>query len=93
MTKDEMWEYLESKNIATYDEIVLVTDINGYTEETLLDILYARTGYRNFEQMKDEEQVMIILFIVYGLGSLIEFCGPVILICVGAYALTKVHRS
>lgn len=55
MTKDEMWEYLESKNIATYDEMVLVTDINGYTEEALLDILYARTGYRNFEQMKDEE--------------------------------------
>ena len=92
MTKDEMWEYLESKNIATYDEIVLVTDINGYTEETLLDILYARTGYRNFEQMKDEEQVMILLFIVYGLGSLIEFCGPITVIGIGLYALSKIGR-
>lgn len=55
MTKDEMWNRLENEGIATYDEINLVTDINGYTEEALLDILYARTGYRNFEQMEDEE--------------------------------------
>ena len=55
MTKNEMWNRLEDEGIATYDEINLVTDINGYTEEALLDILYARTGYRNFEQMKDEK--------------------------------------
>ena len=54
MTKDEMWERLVDDCIATNEEIQLVTDINAYTEETMLDILYARTGYRNFEQMEDE---------------------------------------
>ena len=54
MTKDEMWERLVEDCIATEEEIQLVTDINGYTEEAMLDILYARTGYRNFEQMEDE---------------------------------------
>ena len=54
MSKDEMWQKLVDDGIATEEEIQLVTDINGYTEEALLDILYARTGYRNFEQMEDE---------------------------------------
>lgn len=54
MKVTEMWERLLELNIATEDELQLVTDINGYSEETLLDILYARTGYRNFEQMEDE---------------------------------------
>ena len=54
MSKDQMWDILVSYEIATEAEIQLVTDINGYTEEALLDILYARTGYRNFEQMQEE---------------------------------------
>ena len=55
MTKDEMWTRLVDDGIATEEEIQLVTDINGYSVETMLAILYARTGYRNFEQMEDEE--------------------------------------
>ena len=31
----------------------IVTAINGYTIETLMDILYAHTGYRSFEQLSD----------------------------------------
>lgn len=31
----------------------VVTDINGYSYETLCDILYAVFGYRNFEQLPD----------------------------------------
>lgn len=54
MSKDEIWEELIARCIATEDEIRLVTDINGYTEEALMDILYARTGYRNFDQMENE---------------------------------------
>ncbi len=54
MDKNDMWNLLEDRGIATEEEIRLVTDINGFTEEALLDILYARTGYRNFEQMEDE---------------------------------------
>ena len=55
MSKDEMWDYLINHGIATEDEIQLVTDIVGYTEEAFTDILYARTGYRSFDQMEDDE--------------------------------------
>lgn len=54
MTVDEMWDRLVDRGIATEAECQLVTDILGYTREALLDILFARTGYRNFEQMEDE---------------------------------------
>lgn len=47
-------QYLIENGIATQDEITLVCNINGYTGETLNDILYARTGYRNFEQLREE---------------------------------------
>ena len=54
MKMEEMWDYLIESGIATYDELCLVTCINGYNEETMLDVLYARTGYRNFEQLETE---------------------------------------
>ena len=54
MKMEEMWDYLIESGIATYDELCLVTCINGYNEETMLDVLDARTGYRNFEQLETE---------------------------------------
>ena len=54
MTNDEFFDFLVEYEIATEDEIRLVTDINGYNEETLNDILYARTGNRNVEQFLNE---------------------------------------
>lgn len=53
---EENIEYLIEMGIATEDEIILVFNINGHTQEALEDILYARTGYRNFEQIKAEEE-------------------------------------
>ena len=50
MTRKEMWEYLTEEGIATEVELQLITAINGYNEETLCEVLYARTGYRSFEQ-------------------------------------------
>ena len=55
MTKNEMWVKLTDYGIATEEECQLVTDILGFTEEAMLDILYARTGYRNFDQMEEDE--------------------------------------
>ena len=52
----KVWERLEAEGIASDDEIRLVTDINGLSVETLNDILYARTGYRDFDQMDEEEE-------------------------------------
>ena len=49
------WDWLLDTGIATEKELQLVTDINGYSVETLNDVLYARTGYRDQEQLEDEE--------------------------------------
>lgn len=47
--------FLIDNGIATAEEIDLVIKINGYTIESLNDILYVRTGYRSIEQLMDEE--------------------------------------
>lgn len=52
MDKNEMWDKLEELGVSE-ETIRVVTDINGYSEETMLDILYAVTGYRNFDQLED----------------------------------------
>lgn len=53
-TIDEVWDLIIEYNIATDDEIRLVTSINGYNMESLNDIIYVRTGYRDIEQLEDE---------------------------------------
>ena len=50
MELNEYYEWLINEGIATEEELQLITDINGYNEETLDDVLYCRTGYRNVEQ-------------------------------------------
>jgi len=51
--KSIIWDYLIEYSIATEEEIQLVTNINGYTEEQLNNIIYAKTGYRNIEQLQE----------------------------------------
>ena len=51
---EQMWDYLIESGIATENELCLITAINGYNEETMLDVLYVRTGYRSFEQLETE---------------------------------------
>ena len=55
MDKIALWDRLVDEGIATEEELQLVTDINGFSEETMYAVLFSRTGYRNFEQMEDEE--------------------------------------
>ena len=47
-------DFIVDNNIATEDEVRLVSDINGLNEETMTDIIYAKTGLRSYEQCKDE---------------------------------------
>lgn len=54
MNKEWMWEKLMELGVSE-QTLQIVTDINGYSEETMLDVLYAHTGYRNFDQLEDEE--------------------------------------
>lgn len=50
----EVWEDLIDMGIATSAELQLVTSINGYSLDTLNDIIYARTGYHDMEQLEME---------------------------------------
>jgi predicted transcriptional regulator len=53
--KEKIWDYLVENMIATDEELKLVTCINGYNEESLNAVLYARTGYRDIEQLTEED--------------------------------------
>lgn len=52
MDIEEAWDYLTSEGIATEDELQLISNGWGYTLENMETVLYARTGYRSFEQME-----------------------------------------
>ena len=39
------WDRIVELGIATNDELLLVTDINGVSIKTLNDVIWARTGY------------------------------------------------
>ena len=53
--RDELWDYLLETQLATENELQLVTSINGFSLETLESILYVRTAYRSLEQIKEME--------------------------------------
>jgi hypothetical protein len=52
---EALWDNLTMYEIATENELQLITDINGYNLEALEDVLYARTGYRSWDQYKESE--------------------------------------
>lgn len=53
MSVDEMWDYLLEIGVSE-QTLQVVTDINGYSEQTMCDILYSVSGYRYFDQIEDE---------------------------------------
>lgn len=52
MSIDDMWDYLMDMGVSE-QTLQVVTDINGYSEQTMCDILYAVSGYRDFDQLDD----------------------------------------
>ena len=52
---DIVYNYYEEAELFTAEELRLITNINGYNLETLNDMLYARYGYRDLEQMMGYE--------------------------------------
>jgi len=54
--KTVAWNYLIDNGIATDEELKLITCINGYNEKALNSVIYARTGYRSLEQLKNENE-------------------------------------
>ena len=55
MDRYDIWNAIVEHGIATEEELELVTAINGYHDDALNDVIYVRTGYRNIEQLLDEE--------------------------------------
>ena len=55
-TVEEIWDKIIEHNLATTEELQLVTQINGYHKQSLDDVIYARTGYNDIEQYLDEDE-------------------------------------
>jgi len=53
--RDSLWDYMLDEGIATKEELMLISQINGFTLETMLAVLYARTGYHSLKQIKGED--------------------------------------
>ena len=49
--EDPLYDFIRDNEIATENEIELVTNINGYSEETLNDIIHCRTEYHDVPQL------------------------------------------
>ena len=56
MDRYDTWDAIVEHGIATEEELELITAINGYNEDTLNDVIFVRTGYRNIEQLLEDWQ-------------------------------------
>ena len=54
MTIAEMWDVLMEQFGVNEQTLQVVTAINGYSEETLVDVLYTVSGYRDFTTALEE---------------------------------------
>jgi len=52
---DKLWNYIIETGMATEKELQLITNINGYTKDSLNAVIYARTAYRSMEQIVESE--------------------------------------
>ena len=53
LTAIELYETLLGEELFPEEELRLLININGLSIETLNDAIYARYGYRDYEQMKE----------------------------------------
>ena len=50
LTINEMWDTLLDLGVSE-QTLQVVTDINGYNEQSMKNILYSVTGYNDFDQL------------------------------------------
>ena len=55
MSLEEYYNYLIDYEIVSGETLEIITSINGYNEETLDDVLYCVSGYRDIEQYLEYE--------------------------------------
>lgn len=65
MTLDEMYEILETQIVQNVETIDVMIAIHGNNEKTLCDVLYAKTGYRNFEQFLEAFWNVTVYYLKY----------------------------
>ena len=51
---NNMYDTILELELCTFEEIELVTDINGFNEQALNDIVYARAGYQTLDQYLEQ---------------------------------------
>ena len=51
---NEMWDRLNELGVSD-QTLQIVTAINGFSVETMQDVLYAHSGYRDFDQVDSAE--------------------------------------
>ena len=56
---DELYRKLIEYGIAAEDELNLVTDVAGYSEETLNAVVYSRTAYQTFSQYYEDNKHLL----------------------------------
>lgn len=49
------WDFCLDHEIASEQELSLVTKLNGFSWETIMDVIFVRTGYRDIEQYVEME--------------------------------------
>lgn len=57
LKKDQMYDILVDYGVASEEALQLAANLCGYTEKTMLDVLYVQTGLRNFEQFAEEYEL------------------------------------
>lgn len=50
MEKEQIWNIIINYGITTEEELKLITDINGFSTETLNDVNFIRTEHRDISQ-------------------------------------------
>lgn len=54
-TLEEKWDCLENCAGVSEEALRIVTDVAGYSDSTLEDVLYSVIGHREFEDIPEEE--------------------------------------
>lgn len=55
MNLGQYYDYLIDYELVSEETLDIITSINGYNEETLDDVLYCVSGYRDMEQYLEYE--------------------------------------
>lgn len=50
---DKLWDRIVNAGIASEDTLRVITAINGYSVDTLNDVIYVVSGLRNWKQYKE----------------------------------------